>query len=74
MTDIKPTKRGKLSKKFLMDLKEGLYLVSNVYDSPYKPVYVEKVVPRKAREEQWKRIVNVKANNRLCDIFPSKQV
>lgn len=79
MNDFKPIKRDKLSKKFLMELDTGLYLVSNTYDNPYnrtipyKSIFSENVVAIEIRKEQWKRIVNARANNRLCDVFLSKE-
>ncbi len=74
MTSLtKPLKEGKLTKRFLMDLDEGLYLVSNIHPSPLKSIFAETVAARNLRESQWKRIVEVGANNRLCHVFYSSE-
>jgi hypothetical protein len=72
VTSFEPVKRGKLTKKFLMDLKKGLYIVSNVHHSPMQSILAESVVDLQSREYQWKRIIEVGANGRLCYVFNSK--
>ncbi|MBM4305192.1 MAG: hypothetical protein FJ115_00060 [Deltaproteobacteria bacterium] len=67
----------KLTKKLLMELEEGCYLRSSteyfVKDQEGQfqatPRFGEYVLPLSKREEQWKRILRVRANNRLCDIY-----
>lgn len=68
-----PLKSGKLSKKFLMELDEGLYLVSNVHHTPLQSVFAETVDAINIREPQWRRIVELGANNRLCYVFKTKE-
>lgn len=63
---------GKLSKKYLMELEEGLFLMSNVLYSPTNPCFAEAVAPLSEREAQWKRIKEARANNRNCTILKSK--
>ena len=68
-------KREKLTKKFLMQLPEGVYLVSNLYRSSNRkvnPDFEEKISPLSERNEQWKRIVEASANHRLCNVFDIK--
>lgn len=60
---------GRLTKKFLMGLPEGLYLVSNMILGPDKSIFSEKVAPLSEREEQWKRIAKVGADQRLCYVY-----
>jgi len=73
----KPLKREKLTKKFLMQLPEGVSLVSNSYmptgNQKFNPKFEEKISPLSERNEQWKRIVEASANNRLCNIFEAKK-
>ncbi len=70
---LEPLKKGKLTKKFLMDIEEDLYLVSNVHPSPLQSIYADKVASPDMREYQWRQIVEVEANNRVCYVFSSKE-
>jgi len=66
----------KLTKKLLMELPEGVYLSSNIYEKrggKYRPVYADTVFHLSAREEQWKKIVEASANHRLCNVFKTKR-
>lgn len=65
--------REKLTKKFLMGLPEGLYLVSNTGWSPEEPEFIEKVSPLSKRDEQWKRIIEAHVDQRLCNVFRTKK-
>jgi hypothetical protein len=65
-------KRGDLTKRFLMDLPEGLFFVSNIYLTGFKPAIAEEVVPMSLRVKQWERIVKVGADRRLCYVFKSR--
>jgi hypothetical protein len=66
-------KRGKLTKRFLMELNSGDYLMSNVCFERGVPVYDNWVQPFKLREEQWKAIVHLAADQRLCYVFSNKE-
>jgi hypothetical protein len=70
--NIKPSKTEKLTKKFLLSLPKGVYLVSNAYVSLNKSVFAEYVEPLSTRDEQWKRIVASSASQRLCYVFKSQ--
>ncbi|MFA4918275.1 MAG: hypothetical protein WC581_03375 [Thermodesulfovibrionales bacterium] len=70
--DIKPLKIEKLTKKFFLSLAKGVYLVSNAYVSLNKSVFAEYVEPLSTRNEQWKRIVESSASQRLCYVFKSQ--
>ncbi len=72
-SDSDPLVTGKLTKKFLMELHEGLYLVSNIHHSPMKSIYAENVVSPNLREQQWRQIVETGANGRLCYVFRRKE-
>jgi len=71
--NAKLLKNERLTKKFLMQLPEGLYLTSNVYEEKGKPAFAENVSPLSERNKQWKRIVGALANNRLCNVFETKK-
>ena len=72
-TNVTPIKTKKLTKRFLMELPEGVYLVSNVYEQKGKPAFAEKVTPLSERNKQWQKIVNARANHRLCDVFKTNK-
>ena len=65
--------RHKLTRKYLMSLAEGLYLVSNLMHNSTQSYFTEKVAPLKLRKGQWDRIKNVNADQRLCNVFKSKK-
>lgn len=71
--NVKELMRGKLTKKFLMDLPEGAYLVSNLFFKNNESVYAQKVSPISRREAQWEKNVEASANQRLCYVFKIKQ-
>jgi hypothetical protein len=66
--------RGTLTKKFLMSLPSGVFIVSNVGHSPVDPVFAEYVLsPAVERERQWEKIMSRGCNGRLCTVFTSEQ-
>ena len=65
-------KSGKLTKRFLMDLPEGLFLVSNIGFDRFNPGFAEDLSPPSLRMEQWERIVKAGTDQRLCHIFRTK--
>lgn len=69
----KPVLRGRLTRRFLMTLETGLYIVSNCYEhvgaGRYEPCFRESVVPPEARNEQWARIKSAYVDGRLCDVL-----
>lgn len=56
-----------------MELPEGVYLVSNVYEDKDTPAYADEISPLFKREEQWRKIVKSHADQRLCDVFKTKK-
>jgi hypothetical protein len=72
-TNIKTIMSGKLTKKFLMELPEGVYLVSNVYEQKGKPAFADNVSLLSQRNKQWERIIKASANQRLCHIFKTRK-
>jgi hypothetical protein len=62
---------AKLTKKRLMGLPDGLFLVRKRMITPTKSLFAETIRPGPHRLDQWQRIVAVGANVRLCHIFPS---
>lgn len=72
MNDDAPLKDEKLSKRLLMGLPSGVFLVSNVGESPWEHKFAEDVSPIDQREEQWQRIVQARVNHRMCMVFKSR--
>jgi hypothetical protein len=70
--DFQKSKGVKLTKKYFMELPEGVYLVSNVYEDNNMPAYEDEVSPLLKREEQWGKIVESYADQRLCNVFKTK--
>lgn len=64
---------GKLTKKFLMGLPAGVYLISSVGDSPTERCFAEYVEDLSLREVQWKRITASQADQRQCSVFNDKK-
>jgi hypothetical protein len=64
--------REKLTKTFFMQLPEGLYLASNVHDDRFQSIFEEEIAALDQRREQWKRIVSVRASQKLCCVFKTK--
>jgi hypothetical protein len=70
---IQPLYNERLTRKFFMNLPEGVYLVSGVGYAPGVPVFGETVLPVAEREAQWQRIREARVNGRLCDVFRTQQ-
>ena len=68
-----PVESGKLTRRFLMSLTDGHYLVSNCYDhlgpGEYVPCFAEEVAQLAEREAQWRRIKDAHADSRNCNLF-----
>ena len=68
-----PLRSDKLTKKLLMNLPNGVFLMSNTVVDRYTAVFAEYVVsPLPEREKQWEKIVSLGCNNRLCHIFKNE--
>ena len=63
----------KLTKKYLMSLPEGLYLVSNLFFNPMQSSFIEKVAAPNLRKDQWNRIVEADVHQRLCHVFETEK-
>jgi hypothetical protein len=72
MDNDAPLKDERLSKRLLMGLPDGVFLVSGVGESPWEPTFAEDVAPVNQREEQWKRILQARVNHRNCTVFKSR--
>jgi hypothetical protein len=59
----------KLTKKFFMGLPAGVFLASNCFTSPQKPMFAQYVVPLEEREKQWKQICKANVDQRNCHTF-----
>lgn len=64
--------RHKLTKKYLMSLPEGLYLVSNIHENPMQSRFAERVAPLNIRNIQWNRIVEIDVQQNLCHVFETE--
>lgn len=64
--------RGKLTTKLFMNLQRGA-LMSNVCFKKGVPVYASWVTPLLQREKQWKAIVDLAVDQRLCYVFKNKE-
>ncbi len=67
-----PFARVKLSKKFFMGLKDGLFVASNCTHNNLKPIFAEEVLPLNIRELQWQMAVHCNASHWLCEVFESR--
>lgn len=66
----KPIDSGKLSKKVVMTIPEGSYLVSNCYSSfDRKPLIEEMIEFGVDRESFWEKVKSKGADGRLCHVF-----
>ncbi len=69
--------RHKLTRKYLLGLPTGVYLVSNCYRrvGPNKstPIFYEYVEQPEKRRFQWERIKAAGADQRLCDVYKSSE-
>lgn len=64
----------KLIKRILLAAPEGAYLVSNCFHGyTTAPIFEEIVAPPLDRDNQWKRIVAARADQRLCRVFATQQ-
>jgi hypothetical protein len=63
----------KLTKKYFMTLPEGFYLVSNIFKNIMQSIFAEKVAPLNFRKDQWNRIIEADAHQRLCHIFETEK-
>jgi len=64
--------RNKLTKKYLMSLPEGVYLVSNILKNPMQSCFAEKVAPLNLRKDQWNRIIKADVQQNLCHVFKTE--
>lgn len=65
--------RHKLTRKYLISLSEGLYLVSNLFQNPMQSSFAEEVSPLNLRKDQWNRIIEANVHQRLCHVFESEK-
>lgn len=66
---------AKLTKKYLMGLPPGIFLMSNLIGPDLAPRFAEYVIsPISEREKQWRKIVSLGCNGKLCRIFKMKEL
>jgi hypothetical protein len=59
----------KLTKKLLMKLPEGWWVVSDKIIEGLTPMFAEKASPESGRAEQWKRIRKAGVQQKACRLF-----
>ena len=65
---------AKLTKRYLLSLPGGIFVMSNLVDDLMRPLFSEYVVsPVSAREKQWQRGVSSGCSGRLCRIFKTAE-
>jgi hypothetical protein len=64
--------RSNLTKKFLMELNDGNYIISNTFFQKGVPIYGDWVSVSHRREKQWRDIVAASVDQRLFNVFKSK--
>lgn len=65
-------KKTRLTKKFLMEQKQGSYITSNICTDERMPIFAEKITSPEKRQAQWERIKKVGADNRLCRVLTGR--
>ena len=65
--------RDKLTKKFFMQLPEGLYLVSNTHENRFQSKFAEEIAAFDQKRNQWKKIVAAGVSQALCYVFKTKK-
>ena len=77
MTEFDLPIRQKLTKRLLMRLPTGAFLVSNCQRSigpnTVTPAFAAKVVPPDDRERQWQQIKNCGADGRTCEVHTTSE-
>ena len=77
MTELNLPIRQRLTKKLLMSLPTGAFLVSNCHRSigidTVMPLFAERVAPLDDREFQWQRIKQCGANGRTCEAHATSE-
>ena len=61
-----------LTKKYLMSLPEGVFLVSNARWTPLDPLFMETVGPLSEREDQWQRVKAVRRDQTPCWVYANR--
>ena len=65
---------AKLTKKFYMELPDGVFLVSSVGGfTPFERDFAEAVVPCAERNAQWQRIRERRVDRRGCELFSTEE-
>ena len=59
--------RQKLTKKLLLSLPNGAFVVSNCFAGP-QSVFAEQLGPAETRLETWRRAVKARAAGRMCQV------
>jgi len=69
--------KNRLTKRFLMTLQTGAYIISNchkpVSPNKFKPIFEEEVAALEQRQVQWERIKAAHADGRLCRVYTDRE-
>ena len=72
VSSIIPLKIQKLTKKQLMELEQGRYLVSHAVDEFGNPIFAREIPPADDREDFWLTVRDASLNQRVCYLFQDK--
>ena len=64
-SSLQPFFRGRLTRKTLMSLPNGIFLQSNVYHDPLSPKFEGYLGPMETRESTWKQMKELEVDGRL---------
>ncbi len=64
---------GILTKKFLMEQRQGSYIASNICTDDMSPMFAERIGRSENRQSQWERIKKAGVGNRLCRVFEDEK-
>jgi len=64
---------AKLTLKFLQTLPTGYFVASNLLAARNTPVFAEAVLPFGSRMDQWRRIQESGAAQRMCHVFRTEE-
>ena len=64
---------AKLTRRFLLGLEEGAFVVSRILDANLTPCLAEAIAPPgEPRARQWERIKRLGVDQRTCEVLPSR--
>ena len=71
--NLEPFFQGRLTKKALMSLPEGILLQSNVGDNPLTPTFEGVLGPLETREALWRKLIELRVDGRTFRGFTTEE-